>query len=460
MIELNPMLGYFAERMPLPVLARAILERCLSAEQLDGWFEQVAEAQYTRHLLFSSVFKLMTQVVLRQQPSIHAACRTALGEIGVSVTSVYNTLNGLEPRISTALVGHAAKQAEALIGELGAARVPLLAGVRIKVLDGTCLEAREHRLQETRDRTAGPLPGKALAVFDPALDVISALYPCEDAYTQERALFGPVLAAVQAGELWIADRNFCTTGFLSGLAEHGAWALIRAHKGLCFTPLEAMREVGQTDTGAIAEQWVRLGPATATEGLRLRRIRVRLDHPTRNGDDTLYLFSTVPVEVADAPALATLYRERWTLEKAFLHLTVELRCEIDTLAYPAAALFGLACAVVAFNGLGVVKAALRAAHGLEAAESVSGYYVAIELGNVTESLDALLDTQDWAVFQTVPLTIFAQWLQQQATRVNLRRYRKSRRGPKKTPPKRVHDSKQPHVSIARLLAQRTQIPSP
>ena len=70
--------------------------------------------------------------------------------------------------------------------------------------------------------------------------------------------------------------------------------------------------------------------------------------------------STVPPELADARTLAELYRKRWTLEKAFLHLTLELRCEIDTLAYPPAALFGLACAVVAFNGLGVVKAAARA----------------------------------------------------------------------------------------------------
>ena len=83
MIELNLVLGCFAERVPLPVLARAILERCLNAKQLDGWFEQVAEARYTRRLLFSSVFKLMTQVVLRQQPSIHAACRAAVGEIGM-----------------------------------------------------------------------------------------------------------------------------------------------------------------------------------------------------------------------------------------------------------------------------------------------------------------------------------------------------------------------------------------
>lgn len=78
----------------------------------------------------------------------------------------------------------------------------------------------------------------------------------------------------------------------------------------------------------------------------------------------------------------------------------------------------------------------------------------IDRPNVAESLDVVLDAQDWAVFQTVPRAIFAKWLQQQAARIDLRRYRKSRRGPKKTAPKRVHDPQRPHVSVARLLAQR------
>lgn len=458
-IELSPVLGRFTERTPLPVMARAVLERCLNPQELDTWFEQVAEAQYTRQLLFSTLFDLMSQVVLRQQPSVHAAYRAAVGEIGVSVASVYNKLNGVEIGTSAALVDYSGVQAAALIDELGGSQPPLLTGVRVKVLDGNALAGREHRLRDTRAASAAPLPGKALVVFDPALQLVTALYPCEDAYTQERALLAGVLEGIQAGELWIADRNFCTAGFLTGLAERGAYALIREHARLRFTPLEPMRECGRTATGTVAEQWVHLGPPDQP-GLGLRRIRIRLDQPTRNGEDTLYLLSSVPPAIADALTLATLYRERWTLEKAFLHLTLELRCEVDTLAYPPAALFALACAVVTFNGLGVVKAALRAVHGHAAAAQVSGYYLAIELGNVAESLDAVLDAQDWAVFQTVPLATFATWLQQQAVRVDLRRYRKSQRGPKKTAPKRVHDPKRPHVSVARLLAQRAKVASP
>jgi len=65
-IALNPILDSFAERTPIPVMARSVLERCLNAQQLDAWFETVAEAQYTRNLLFSTVFDLMTEVVFRQ----------------------------------------------------------------------------------------------------------------------------------------------------------------------------------------------------------------------------------------------------------------------------------------------------------------------------------------------------------------------------------------------------------
>ncbi len=51
MLTLSPLLERFAERTPLPVMARGLLERHLSGPQLDTWFETVAEKQYTRHYL-------------------------------------------------------------------------------------------------------------------------------------------------------------------------------------------------------------------------------------------------------------------------------------------------------------------------------------------------------------------------------------------------------------------------
>ena len=54
-------------------MARGMLERVLNPEQLDHWFDTTVKAQYTKDLLFSTLFNLMSQVVQGNQRSIHAA---------------------------------------------------------------------------------------------------------------------------------------------------------------------------------------------------------------------------------------------------------------------------------------------------------------------------------------------------------------------------------------------------
>ena len=177
-MELNPVLERFAQRSPLPVMARAVLERCLNAEELDAWFEQVAQAQYTRRLLFSSVYELMTQVVLRQRGSVRAAWLAAEGKVGVSLAALYGKLNALEVGTSAALVAYSAERAGELIAQWPQGRqAGLLEGVAVRMLDGNCLDGRQHWLRVTRESTAAPLAGKALAVFDPATETITTIVP-------------------------------------------------------------------------------------------------------------------------------------------------------------------------------------------------------------------------------------------------------------------------------------------
>jgi hypothetical protein len=52
----------FVEKSPISVMVRGTLERVLGAEALDAWYEQTAQKQYTRTLLFSTVYELMSQV--------------------------------------------------------------------------------------------------------------------------------------------------------------------------------------------------------------------------------------------------------------------------------------------------------------------------------------------------------------------------------------------------------------
>ena len=62
--------------------------------------------------------------------------------------------------------------------------------------------------------------------------------------------------------------------------------------------------------------------------------------------------------------------------------------------------------------------------------------------------------EEWAEFRDLSQSEFVNILKQLAKNVNLSRFRKHPRGPKKPVPKRKFDPKHPHVSTARLLASR------
>lgn len=55
-------------------MVRAGLEQILGAEVIDGLFEDHAQVQYERELLFSSVVGLMSQVVCRVHPPCERGC--------------------------------------------------------------------------------------------------------------------------------------------------------------------------------------------------------------------------------------------------------------------------------------------------------------------------------------------------------------------------------------------------
>ncbi|WP_353618612.1 transposase [Spartinivicinus marinus] len=67
----------------------------------------------------------------------------------------------------------------------------------------------------------------------------------------------------------------------------------------------------------------------------------------------------MPKSVTKASQIAEFYRKRWSIETMFQKLESYLNSEINTLAYPKAALFCFCVAVIAYNVLAVVKAALQ-----------------------------------------------------------------------------------------------------
>lgn len=441
----------FMEQRPVPVMLQALLERTLSPSKLDAWFERTAVGQYTRELLFSTVFELMSLVVFKTFPSVNAAYKEEGGSIGVSITSVYNKLNGIENTTSAALVRDTAKEQAEIIEEMGGQCTPWLPGYRIKVLDGNCIEATEHRLEVLRNTNAGALPGKSLVLYDPLLEMATDVFPCEDGHAQERSLLGQVLPTVRANEVWIMDRNFCVRSFLLGIAGKEGYFVCREHKGLSFRVLTPLQTVGSTKSAKVYEQCIEILDEEG-HAHQYRRIKVALKKATRDGETELFLLTNLPPSAAPAKLICELYRKRWTIETMFQELEAHLHSEINTLGYPKAALFGFCVALVAYNALAVLKAALRTLHGEEKiAKELSGYYLA---GNIARSYDGMIvaiPAQEWVVFHTMTTANFVQVLLQMASHVNLAKFAKSRRGPKKPRPKRHQYSKHPHVSTAKLL---------
>lgn len=442
----------FVHESPVAVMVRATLENAFSAPALDRLFVCTAEQQYTRTLLFSTVVELRTTVVLGQEQSLHAVFQQRRHQVAVGISSLYEKLARLETGVSEALVRYSVERVEPVLQELEPTAAVVLPGYEVRILDGHHLEGTEHRLKPLRRTRAGALPGQSLVALDPQRKLIRHVRCCEDGHTQERALMEDTLAWVEPSQVWVADRNFATTRWIFGVHRRGGYVVVREHASTLHWVAEGpVRAAGRCETGSLSEQEIQIADEQG-EVLTLRRITLRLDRPTRDGDQMIVVLTTLPATVA-AAAIAELYRGRWDIEGAFQDLTVILQCEPNTLGYPPAALFAFCLAVVAYNVLRLTRAALGAAHGAEKIErEVSSYYLAQELAKVFSGMAIALPPEEWQEYASLTPSELARQLRQWAQQAPLWRYQKHPRGPKKPRPKRKSGAKISHVATARLLA--------
>ena len=450
---LSPILARFAERTPVSVMVRGTLEYALAPDALDALFRTTAEQPYEKQLLFSSVVDLMGLVVARVQPSVNAAYQAVSDTLPVTLASIYNKINGTEPSVSAALVAHSAVRLRPVIGAMVPGRKPWLPGYRTRVVDGNHLTSTQRRLDVLWECSAGPLPGQALVVLEPDVLLATHMLPCEDGHAQERSMTPELLGLVEAGDCWIADRNFCTAALLFGIATRGAFFAIRHHAKLRIVSSGTPRRRGHTETGEVLEHKVTLENEDGVL-MEVRRILLRLDMPTRDGEMDLAVVTNVPASDASAIEIAELYRKRWTLETMFFELTQMLDGELNTMGYPRAALLGFGIALVSYNLISTTKSAMRAAFGPEKVdEEVSNYYIANEARVMKEGLDVATDPEDWEPFQTMSAETLAKELIEFARNIRLSAFKRHKRGPKKPVPKRTQHTDSPHVSTAQLLVR-------
>lgn len=423
----------FERQAPVSVMARVALEQALPAHWIDEVFQASRQRQYPRELLMSTVVELMLLVSLGLRPSLHAAAKKMQG-LPVTLAALYDKVKRTEPQILRALVQGSAARLAPVIAATGVQ--PSLAGWRLRILDGNHLPASEKRLAPLRSHRGAAMPGHTLVVYDPDSALVTDILACEDAHQSERVGAAVLLQDAQPGQLWIADRHFCTRTLLQGWHDAQAGFIVREHaqhpRVLHAAPWQ---EAGRGETGELHEQAIGIQEAaSATQAAPWRRIRLVLDTPTEAGEQEIRLWSNLPPSVT-AEQIAGLYRKRWRIEGLFGRLESVLNSEIRSLGHPRAALLGFATAVLAYNVLALLKRCIEQAHHDSAPElDVSTYHLGVHVASDYRGMLIALEPPAWLEWAQAPPGRVADYLLRLARSVSPRSVATAKRGPKKDKP--------------------------
>jgi len=451
---LEELIARFEKHAPLSIMARVTPEHTLAPQWIDEVFANSSRKQYTRELLFSTVIGLMSEVTPGFSSSLHAAA-SRKEDLPVSITALYSKINRTEPDIMRALVQANARRLSPLMERMPVS--PALPGWRVRIVDGNHLPSGEKRLAALRGKPGAALPGHALVVYDPDTSLVSDIVAIEDAYAQERSCMAPLLEIAQPGELWIADRNFCTAKDVQGWDQAGSHFIVREH-----LRHPRLREEGEwsegvrIDTGEVSEQPV--WPEAYEPRCAWRRIGLKLERPAKGGDQAIWLWSNLPASVS-CETIAGLYRKRWKIEGIFQRLESVLQSEIRTLGNPRAALLGFTVGVLAYNALSVMKRSIEHAHAGSAAPGdapldVSTWYLAHEIRSQYEGMMVALPARHWLPWTDAGAQQTVERLLELALNVNIRHVRTRKREPKVRKPEQKCLSRtegSAHFSTAREI---------
>ena len=441
----------FAEEAAPAVMTRIALDWMIEGTSIEPILKEVSDGQYTREFLLHHFVQVMCDVACGFRSSPRQAFLKRQLHLVASLSAFYRKLGRMEPGVSAAIVRETASRARELISAAGGLLPEPVPGYAARILDGNILSGTDHRIVELRSTRSAALPGMSLAIYEPASGLVLDVILEENAHSQERALLDRI--PIEPGQLWIMDRNFCVRTFLFRIQRADAFFLVRWHSStMPFKPIKSLRFVGRCATGEIFEQWIWVNdPECKGRRYRLRRIVLRLDEPTRDGETEIILITNLP-KSAPAELCCGAYRGRWEIEGHFQKLTDLLHCEIPTLGYPRAALFGFSMSVLAGNALAILKGNLRAVHGDEMANEVSNHALVKDVAEVYPGMMIAAPPSVWSFVDGCTAGEVAGVLSALAAKVPVERMLRSKRGPKKPRTTRKSSgSRIHHVATKKVL---------
>ncbi|MBX6311768.1 MAG: hypothetical protein IRY99_02425 [Isosphaeraceae bacterium] len=174
------------DRAPVALLAQSALARALPAEVVEALFAKYGNGGYTHKLTMSTVVDLLLQVIAGRKRSVFAAFRAASSTDGVTAQALDRKLGRVAPAFACARIKDSARRLRPAVERHHPPRPSsVLAGYRVRVLDGTQPDGSEHRLGVLRQVAACGLPCRLVVRYDPAPRLCDA---DEDAYEAEAAI--------------------------------------------------------------------------------------------------------------------------------------------------------------------------------------------------------------------------------------------------------------------------------
>lgn len=129
----------FVEASPVSVMVQGTLERIFDPTKVQQVFDDNAVRQDTKELTFDQCLGIMSDVVFQVTPSVGAWYQHHGDTLDVTRQAVYDKLKHLELPISAGLVRYSYEELLPVAQAMGFRPPPLLAGYRVRALDGNHL---------------------------------------------------------------------------------------------------------------------------------------------------------------------------------------------------------------------------------------------------------------------------------------------------------------------------------
>jgi hypothetical protein len=251
----------------------------------------------------------------------------------------------------------------------------LFQGRPVKIIDGSTVsmpDTPENQAAYPQPKSQKPGVGfpiaRILVIFSLAVGTVleAAIGPYQGKQTSELALLRLVIEQFQPGDIFLADRFFCSYWVIAALQARGVDVVVRLHQ--CRTAdFRRGRRLGPKDHLVIwtkpqqSPDWMDRATYDAMPGqITIRELHVRVADKTKRVRSLVIVTTLLDAKTSSAKDLGGLYRQRWYAELDLRSLKSQMKMDVLRTKSPEMVRKEVAAHLLAYNLIrGIMAEATR-----------------------------------------------------------------------------------------------------